>query len=189
MSARTAMSTQTSLGVWAFAFSAAFSGCRETTPEFSSGMPQPDGAMFVAEVYPILLRNCAFSTCHAVPERFLQVYGPGRKRLDPTINYDDDMTLAEVVYSYDRARSMLATTAEPTESLLLRKPLELAAGGQGHFGVDGFGRNVFQSRDDADYQVLLSWAQSSGQPPKEEDVAAAISKAGEEIVDLVTGAL
>lgn len=189
MSTRTATSPTAKSGVYWFALCAAIAGCHETTPELHDNMPEPDGAMFVSEVYPILLRDCAFSTCHAAPARFLQVYGPGRRRLDTNINYDDDMTLDEVLYSYDRARSMLATAADPTQSFLLRKPLEVAAGGQGHFGVDGFGRNVFQSRDDDDYRVLLNWAQSSGQAPKQEDVEAAISKAGQEIVDLVTGGL
>lgn len=188
MSRRAATST-TRFGVCWFVFCTAVTGCHETTPELHDSMPEPDGAMFVSNVYPILLRDCAFSTCHAAPERFLQVYGPGRRRLDATIHYDDDMTLDEVQYSFDRARSMLATAADPRQSLLLRKPLEVAAGGQAHFGVDAFGRNVFQSRDDADYQILLNWAQSSGPPPTEEDVAAAISKAGAEIVDLVTGSL
>jgi hypothetical protein len=46
--------------------------------------PEVDRAMFEAEVYPILLRDCAFPTCHGNPARFFRVHGPGRSRLDPT---------------------------------------------------------------------------------------------------------
>ena len=75
-------------------------------------------------VYPLLLRDCAFSLCHGDPNRFFQLYGPGRTRLDPKLMSSDPATQAEIQRSYDRARSMLATAATVQDSLLLRKPLE-----------------------------------------------------------------
>jgi len=131
----------------------------------ATALPAPDGVSFEREVYPLLLRDCAFSTCHGAPERFLRVLGPGRTRLDATTLPDDPATLPEVLLSYERARSLLATAEHPTRSLLLRKPLEESAGGQGHLGVDELGRNVYQSPLDPGHQVLARWATSNGPPP------------------------
>jgi len=149
---------------WSFcAFCA--SGCG-SAGEFSGPLPTPDGQRFVSEVYPLLLRDCAFVACHGGPERFLQVYGPGRVRLDPsTTKPNDPATLPEVLHSYERARSMIATADRPERSMLLGKPLEPEAGGQGHKGIDDFGRNVFGSTRDPGYVLLASWARSQGAPP------------------------
>lgn len=128
----------------------------------------------MAEVFPLLLRDCAFVACHGAEHRFLQLYGPGRVRLDPKLSKPDDpVTLAEVQHSYDRARSMLATADRIEETLLISKPLEPAAGGQGHKGVDDFGRNLFASTRDQGYVLLLDWARSKGAPPTAAQVAAA----------------
>ena len=58
------------------------------------------------------------------------------------------------------------------ESLLLLKPLEAQAGGQGHKGVDDLGRNVFATKQEAGWQVLLKWAKSKGSPPTAAQVMA-----------------
>jgi hypothetical protein len=142
--------------------------------EFSGALPSPDGQLFVQEVYPLLLRDCAFSGCHGAEDRFFHVYGPGRVRLTPnTTKPDDPMSVPELLSSYDRARSMLATADSLEHSLLLSKPLELEAGGQSHKGVDGFGRNVFASRNDPGYALLLRWANTLGMPPTAAQVEAA----------------
>jgi hypothetical protein len=114
----------------------------------------------------MLLRNCAFSACHGDEQRFFQVYGPGRTRLDPKAMSSDPATTLEVQRSYDRARSMLLTSSDVRDSLLLRKPLEMSQGGQGHKGVDAAGRNVFASKRDPDYLLLEQWATGSGAPPQ-----------------------
>jgi hypothetical protein len=148
--------------------------CASSDQEFSGALPAPDGRLFVEEAYPLLLRDCAFVTCHGAQNRFFQVYGPGRVRFDVTATEPSDpATLAEVLHSYDRARSMLTTSDTREKTLLLRKPLELQAGGQGHQGVDALGRNVFASASDPGYQVLLRWANSEGLPPTAAQVAAA----------------
>jgi hypothetical protein len=160
-------------------------GCAET-PEFSqSRSPHPDGAEFVTEVYPMLLRNCAFSTCHGAPERFLRVLGPGRTRLEERSGPNDPISLSEVTYTYDRARLMLVSAEKPQDSLLLRKPLEIAAGGQAHRGLDAFGRNVFASTDSAGYASLLRWALSSGAPPEQADVDDATAAASDATAELL----
>jgi hypothetical protein len=87
------------------------------------------------------------------------------------------MLYEEVLFSYERARSMLATGETATRSLLLMKPLEFSAGGQGHRGADDYGRNVYRSKHDPGIQALLRWAYSTGLPPSEADVAAANDRA------------
>jgi hypothetical protein len=142
--------------------------------EYSGDLPSPDGERFVRDVYPVLLRDCAFHACHGGADRFFQVFGPGRVRLDPKLTKPDDaMTLAEVLRSYDRARSMLATADDRQHATLLSKPLEPAAGGQGHKGVDELGRNVFATTTDPEYALLATWARSTGLPPTAAQVDAA----------------
>jgi hypothetical protein len=67
------------------------------------------------------------------------------------------VTEAELAFSYARARSMI-DPANPNKSPLLRKPLEVAAGGSDHEGTDSFGRNVYRSPNDASLQILVRWA-------------------------------
>jgi hypothetical protein len=149
-------------------------GCADAK-QWSQPVASPDGEQFVSDVYPMLLRNCAFSTCHGDRHRFLQIYGPGRARMHLGTLPGDEMNLDEVLFSYDRARSMLAASDSVEHSLLLTKPLDVHAGGQGHKGVDLYGRNVFASRNDPGYATLLDWANSTGDPPTEEQVSAAVN--------------
>jgi hypothetical protein len=114
-------------------------------------------SVFEDEVYPVLIRDCAFSTCHGAEERFFRIWGPGRVRLDPlSVTAFTPATPDEITNSYQRAMSMI-DAKEPGRSLLLRKPLAAAAGGAGHLGVDRFGRNVYRSVDDQGYLVLSRW--------------------------------
>jgi hypothetical protein len=149
--------------------------------EFSGPLPSPDGEQFVNEVYPLLLRDCAHVGCHGLPERFFQLYGPGRARMpisqmNPAtrapLDYTDPASFDEVLHSYQRTLSMIASSELVEDSLLLRKPLEAQAGGQGHKGVDDLGRNVFASKQDAGWQLLLAWSKSKGNPPTAEQVSA-----------------
>jgi hypothetical protein len=161
-------------------------GCSES-PEFVGPAPSPDGVMFVEEVYPLLLRDCAFSNCHGAQERFLQVLGPGRTRLAEETGQDDEMMLTEVQHSYDRARTMLATADNPADSLLLVKPLELEQGGQTHRGIDPYGRNVFASKSAIGYRTLMRWAKSSGSSPQQDHVDAANTAAAAAVANWLGG--
>ena len=122
----------------------------------------PDRAQFEAEVYPVLLRDCAFQACHGSTERFFQVLGPGRLRLMPLNDQPEPMP-EEVQHSYERARSMIDVRA-PERSLLLRKPLAVEAGGTGHEGVDDFGRNVYSSKLDPGYAAIERWVLAAPAP-------------------------
>lgn len=153
---------------WALVCALLLCACSNT--ESGSGVaPDPSYAVFKADVYPLLLRDCAFSECHGKPERFFQLWGPGRTRLHPRIIDNVNVTTeqlqqeleAETQRSYDRARAMLATSTDVDKSLLLRKPLEPDSGGQGHKGVDEFGRNVYRYKEDIAYVIISNWAHSA----------------------------
>jgi len=133
-------------------------GCGDKA--WSGVVPTPDALTFETQVYPVLLRDCGFNGCHGGPHRFFQVFGPGRVRWDPLSKQDDPPTMVEVQVSYQRALSMLVTEGcePPEQSLLLKKPLELRAGGIGHKGIDALGRNVYQTPTAPGYVALLLWA-------------------------------
>lgn len=128
--------------------------CADETTELTIGMP--DRAQFDAEVYPVLLRDCAFHACHGSTERFLQVFGPGRGRIAPDLKAVDPAAPIELMHSYDRARSMI-DTRHPEQSLILRKPLAVNAGGSGHEGADELGRNVYQTKLEPGYAAIERW--------------------------------
>jgi hypothetical protein len=155
-----------------------YAGCASS--DAVVGVPTPDGELFVQETYPLLLENCAFSTCHGDSARFFQVYGPGRARLNPA-NTDPlaPMNLPEILHSYQRTRSMLGTSSDVERSFLLSKPLQSEQGGQGHRGLDSLGHNVFASKLDPRYQQLLALGRSTGEPPTQEQVDALIAASEE----------
>jgi hypothetical protein len=111
---------------------------------------------FKEEVLPVMLRDCGFHTCHGAGERFFRVYGPGRARLNPATRAFDLPSGDEVELSYRLALSMI-DAEHPAESLLLRKPLAVEAGGAAHLGADAFGRNVYRTVNDSGYLVLARW--------------------------------
>lgn len=120
--------------------------------------PDLDRAVFDAEVYPILLRDCGFPACHGERARFFRVFGPGRTRLVAATSLYEPATEAEREATFDRARSMLAAVPDPMQSLLLRKPLEERAGGGAHLGLDALGRNVYASMEDPSWRAIAAWA-------------------------------
>lgn len=117
-------------------------------------------APFASEVYPVLLRDCGFPACHGAPERFLRVYGPGRVRLpndDGTFPEPfDTATVDEQNQTFKLALSMIDENAKG-DSLILRKPLAVEAGGYGHLGADGYGRNVYRTTQDGGYVAIARW--------------------------------
>ena len=125
-------------------------------------IPEADVRRFAADVYPVLLANCAFSTCHGDGTRPFSVFGPGRTRLDPELDVYAPVTAEELAFSYARARSMLVDPEGPRRAPLLRKPLAVAAGGAKHEGDDAWGRAVFASKRDPRYEALFYWAIGEG---------------------------
>ena len=122
---------------------------------------------FQREVYPVLLRDCGFPDCHGAPERFFRVWGPGRSRLPRETMIPEALDLPtgdEVAGTYSLAQSMI-DAEDPVQSLLLRTPLAVVAGGAGHLGVDKYGRNVYRTAQDPGYLVIARWVMSP--PPAE----------------------
>jgi hypothetical protein len=114
-------------------------------------------AQFQETVYPVLIRDCGFPTCHGSTDRFFQVWGPGRARLNPMLTSAFDMpTGDEISLTYTLALSMV-DTKHPGRSLLLRKPLAVQAGGAGHRGTDRFGRDVYRTTNDDGYLAIARW--------------------------------
>lgn len=136
---------------------AMLTGC-VNTPGGPADPPDPDRAMFDEQIYPLLLRDCAFPECHASHDRFFRVFGPGRARLSPDTSMTVPPTDDEREEAYQRARSMLSGAATAEQSLLVRKPLEVDRGGAPHMGIDEQGRDVYPSTEDASYRLLLEWA-------------------------------
>lgn len=131
---------------------------------WSGNLGTADRAMFDSEVYPILMRDCAYNNCHGAPQRYFRVWGPGRAQLEDATDGDVSVEDQEKAASYQRALSMLFTDGSRpiTESPLLLKPLEVSKGGAAHGGADVFGRNVYRSRIHPAYLVLSRWALSGG---------------------------
>jgi hypothetical protein len=141
-------------------------GCSEEMGDHAT-FPVGNDFEFTDVVLPVLQRDCGFQTCHGSPERFFRVYGPGRTRLplDPTMCTDklmvppcnfDDLNGNERDYSRMSAQSMIDID-NPADSLLLRKPLAVEAGGSDHEGVDKFGRNVYRTQNDEGWKIILRW--------------------------------
>jgi hypothetical protein len=140
--------------VWTVLGVAAAAACASVAED--PVLSAPDRALFDTEVYPILVRDCGHSTCHGSEDRFFRVVGPGHVRLDPTTRLAAPVTEAELALSYNRARSVV-DPGDPNRSPLLIKSLEVIAGGSDHEGTDSFGRNVYRSPEDPDFQVLVRW--------------------------------
>lgn len=121
-------------------------------------VPDADTQVFVDDVYPILLADCGYPTCHGSPERFFAVYGPGRTRLDPMTDAYAPATADEVALSYNRARSMLIGPDGPRRAPLLRKPLAVSAGGAKHGGDDPWGNPIYATKRDPRFEALFFWA-------------------------------
>ena len=139
-----------------------------TTPTDELEIPNADMRRFAADVYPVLLANCAFTACHGDGARPLSVFGPGRTRLDPKLDVYAKVTAEEIAFSYARARSMLIDPDGPRRALLLRKPLAISAGGAQHEGDDPWGRAVFASKTDPRYEALFFWAIGEGWDEEDE---------------------
>jgi hypothetical protein len=126
-----------------------------------------DFKLFQREVYPVLLRDCGFPACHGAKERFFRVWGPGRSRLPSDDGIPEAFDLPtgdELSATYSLALSMI-DGKYPAHSLLLRKPLAVAAGGAGHLGVDGYGRDIYRTQEDAGFLALARWVYAEPTAP------------------------
>lgn len=121
-------------------------------------LADPDPIRFAAEVYPVLLRDCAFAGCHGDPRRPLFVPGPGRTRLDPERALLDPPTDDELALAFDRARALLGRAVE-VDGAILPLLLEKTRAGAGHQGRDAHGDNVYEDPEADGYAVLRAWVE------------------------------
>ena len=126
-------------------------------------LPSADPKVFEDRVYPVLLADCGFTTCHGSKDRFFTVLGPGRARLDPATDIFAPATPNKLALSFTRTESMLIGPNGRRTSLLLRKPIPLAQGGAGHEGDDLWGGTVYDSVSDPHFVTIYNWA-TAGQP-------------------------
>jgi hypothetical protein len=119
-------------------------------------------------IYPVLVRDCGFHACHGGEDRPFRIYGPGRARLDDDERAFDRVTGDEVSLSFSLTLSMI-DAKDPAESLLLRKPLAVEAGGVGHHGVDRYGRDVYRTANDEGYLRLARFVFAVTEPEEDED--------------------
>ncbi len=119
-------------------------------------VPALDRAAFEQYVEPELFKSCAYSKCHGADTRPMRVFAPAGSRISPGLSSNNPLTPEEHQANYDRVTAFAAPTSAELPDLL-RKPLQLEAGGAGHGGVDPFGANVFADRDAPGWKVLDDW--------------------------------
>ena len=128
------------------------------SPPPPTSVPALDYPAFTALVEPELLGSCAFSNCHGAKDRPMRLYAPAGNRIRKGLPAQDGLGEDEHRANYDRVRAYAAATSAELPDLL-RKPLQLEAGGAGHTGVDRYGKNVYPSKADLRWRMLEAWVQ------------------------------
>jgi hypothetical protein len=120
--------------------------------------PPLDRPYFDCRVQPVLTQYCAALACHGDAARYFHVFARNRLRVDRAETARNAF-LRPAERDHNFAGTLAMVDAEdPERSLLLRKPLEPAAGGFFHGGATLYGEgNVFATTDDPDYQQLARW--------------------------------
>jgi hypothetical protein len=132
-------------------------GCQRglDAPRGLAGLDEP---FFRCRVQPILTKSCSTLACHGDPARYYKIFGRNRLRLGGSED-ERGATMKEVERTFNLTSSKAQVDRDnPAESMLLLKPLDVAAGGVYHGGATRYGQgDVFLTRDDADYAVLEQW--------------------------------
>ena len=125
-------------------------------------LPDPDPAVFAAEVQPVLAVSCANPACHGTPERPLSVYAPGRWRLDDRATFrDEPLTDEELAHNLASATAFLVGVEDALECELVARPLAPGQGGQEHGGG-----TVWADTGEPGFQAVFEWvADSIGEAP------------------------
>ncbi len=139
--------------------------CTQADIDAPVELTEADADFFRCEVQPVLAARCAFMACHGTDERPLRVYAEQRFRLGiPWTEYETALTDDELAANFRAARGFLSDDPD-REHQLTEKPLDTRAGGLFHRGRDLFGdEDVFTSRDDVGYQILVLFADGGTSP-------------------------
>ncbi|MEZ4337514.1 MAG: hypothetical protein R3B82_12910 [Sandaracinaceae bacterium] len=138
-------------------------GCAAPAPSAWAPLDEP---YFRCRVQPGLTRSCSAFACHGDARRPFTVFARNRLRWggderDRNARLRDD----ERAFNYESALGMVDVDA-PEESLILRKPLDAAAGGGFHGGATLFGAgDVYATEEDLEYQVLREWVMGAVADP------------------------
>lgn len=139
-------------------------GCRADLSD-PAPLPALDEPYFRCRVQPVLTRSCSAFACHGDGRRFFRVFARNRLRLGGTEAERNAFLRAdERAYNFDSARAVV-NAADPSQSLLLRKPLETTAGGYYHGATLRGTSDVFAGEDDPDFKVLSAWVHGEKEDP------------------------
>jgi hypothetical protein len=125
-----------------------------------------DRPFFDCRVQPVLTKLCSALACHGDAKRYFKVFARNRLRITGDETQRNVFLRAEErQHNYNAARAFVDREA-PARSLLLRKPLDEAAGGAFHIGATLYkSGDVFAAADDPDYQVLAQWIAGATEAP------------------------
>lgn len=117
----------------------------------SASLPPLDTDRYVAQVQPVVGRDCGTLDCHGVGLRPLRIYAVDGLRIEPDARGQPirDDELAWNVAAFE-AIDPGAPTVDDHVALL--KPLAVEAGGLAHDGDP-----VYRSVDDPGYRCLRAW--------------------------------
>ena len=131
-------------------------------PGAAESLPAADYRDFVVEVQPVLDNLCANSSCHGDAGRPLETFSVGEHRLDvQQLDSTDALSDEELLSNYLSSLAFLVDIETAADSGLLAKPLALEAGGSEHVGGV-----QFNSVDEAEYRIMLRWAQGALSAPR-----------------------
>jgi len=148
-------------------------GCTQSGIDEPVAPAEADVEFFRCEAQPVIAARCSFMDCHGNDERPFRVYAEQRHRLGVSWSeFETPLLPEELSANFEAARGFIATS-DRDDHLLTEKPLDTRAGGMFHRGKDLYGADdVFLTRDDIGYQILLDFAggQAAGQDctPREE---------------------
>lgn len=142
---------------------ALLAGCAiDAQTEVAFRVPR-DEVTFANDVQPILEMGCATLDCHGQRGRPLRLYSTWGLRIDDSLRPAPGATLDAIPpIRSDEVHANVSAIAgidvgltRVDDSLLLRKPLDPAAGGIHHVG-----RIHWRSTDDPEYQAIRTWLET-----------------------------
>jgi hypothetical protein len=146
-------------GVFLLVTAATLVGCQAGLTDDAPLPKELDEAFFRCHVQPVLTKNCSMFACHGTPERYFRLYARNRLRygIASESQRNSFLNQGERQLNYNAARAFIDLNVVDN-SLLLKKPLELDAGGYYHGATLLGTSNVFARIDDSEYKILVKWA-------------------------------
>ena len=136
---------------------AALAGCEKGLTD-AAPPPPLDEAFFRCHVQPILSKNCATFSCHGTPERYFRLYARNRLRLGiaSEAQRNSKMNADERKHNFDAARAFIDVD-HAEDSLILKKPVEMDAGGWYHGATKLGTSNIWPNVNQTEYRTIYKW--------------------------------